>query len=105
MHITLHPQRRDDALTVVKSGDTINLNGETFDFTDLPEGGVIEAEDIPTEWVCGSVKRQEGIIHINLILPHGPAPSKYVAFPEPILAVEDGPVKLPLDKSEKRTEL
>ena len=38
MQITLTPQRRDDTLTLTRSGDVLTINGEAFDFAAIPEG-------------------------------------------------------------------
>lgn len=93
MRISFSPVRRDDTLTVVKSGDVLTINGEAFDFSSLPEGATIE--DVPSDWIVGPVHRTDGEIVLTLILPHGPNPPQPVAFPEPIVVAEDGPINLP----------
>lgn len=95
MQIKLNPQRRDDTLTVVKQGDVLIVNGETFDFSSLPEGATLPAEAIDSDLFSGNVERVGGVLKVTLTLPHGPNPSKSVAFPEPISVVADGPVALP----------
>ncbi|MBG5824828.1 hypothetical protein GHW10_30620 [Pseudomonas aeruginosa] len=97
MHIILSPVRLDDTLIVSKSGDTLTLNGEAFDFAQLPEGGTLPAEAIASEWIVGPVSRIDGELHLTLRLPHGANPSQAVAFPEPIYVTADGPIALPLD--------
>jgi len=44
MHITLIPQRRATPLTVTRNGDILTLNGETFDFSPLPDGATLPRE-------------------------------------------------------------
>lgn len=93
MQISFSPQRRDDAIIASKVGDILTVNGESFDFSSLPDGATIP--DVPCEFIAGSVDRIDGEIHLTLILPHGPNPSQAVAFPEPITVTEDGPIAIP----------
>lgn len=95
MHIKFNPQRRDDSLSVVKQGDTLIVNGTEYDFSAVPEGATLPAEAIDSDMFSGPVERVNGEIVLTLTLPHGPNPSKAVAFPEPIAVVEDGNVELP----------
>ena len=95
MKITLNPQRRDDALTVSKSGDTLTINGIAYDFSVIPDGATLPASAVDCEYISGNVERINGILHISLILPHGPNPSQAVAFPAPITNPPDGVLELP----------
>ena len=95
MQIKLNPQRRDDALTVVKQGDTLIVNGAAFDFSSIPEGATLPADAIDSDLFSGPVERIGGELYVTLTLPHGPNPSQAVAFPQPITVVNDGPVELP----------
>lgn len=95
MQIKFNPQRRDDTLTVVKQGDTLIVNGTEFDFSAVPEGATLPADAIDSDLFSGPVERINGELVLTLTLPHGPNPSKAVAFPEPITVSEDGPVLLP----------
>ena len=95
MRISFSPMRCDDELTVIKSGDALTINGATYDFSPLPDGATIPAGEIPCEWIVNDVERIDGEIHLTLILPHGPNPPEEVAFPEPIIVTEDGPITLP----------
>lgn len=95
MNISLSPVRRDDALSVSKSGDILTVNGEDFDFSALPAGATIPAEDVPCEWIVGPVERIDGNLCLTLMLPHGPNPDPSVAFPDPIINPPDGIVSLP----------
>lgn len=97
MKISLSPQRRDDALEVVKAGDTLTINGAPFDFSALPDGATISAREIPCEWLVGAVERIAGELHLTLILPHGANPSQSVAYPAPIIDPPDGVIALPAD--------
>lgn len=98
MIISLSPQRSDGGLSIDRSGDTLILNHQTLDFSQLPEGATLPAESITSNWVAGPVERINGELHMTLRLPHGPNPPKHVAFPEPLIVTEDGPVTLPTDE-------
>ena len=95
MRITLNPQRRDDALTVSKSGDAITINGIAYDFSVIPEGATLPASAVYCEFITGNIERINGVLQISLILPHGPNPSQAVAFPAPIINPADGVLELP----------
>lgn len=95
MRISFSPQRRDDELTVIKSGDALTINGVTYDFSPLPDGGTLPREAVDCEWLASDVERIDGKIHLTLILPHGPNPPPEVAFPEAITVTNDGLIALP----------
>lgn len=95
MNITLSPQRRDDTLTVSKSGDILIINGQTFDFSAIPDGATLPCEAIDSEYITGDVERIDGTLHLTLLLPHGPNASEAVRFPKPIIDPTDGPLELP----------
>ena len=95
MHIILLPQRRDDTLTVSKQGDTLTVNGIAYDFSVIPDGATLPASAVDCEFITGDVERISGVLHISLILPHGPNPSQEVAFPAPIINPPDGVLELP----------
>jgi hypothetical protein len=94
----------DEPLTVSRTGDVLTLNGQAFDFSQLPEGATLPAEAIDSEWVVGPVSRIDGDLHLTLRLPHGANPSRAVAFPEPIHVTEDGPIPLPFDPEPEAIE-
>ena len=96
MHITLSPTRRDESLTVSRSGDTLTFNGETFDFSPLGEGETLPADAIDSEWITGGVTRTNGALHITLRLPHGANAPGETRFPEPIIDPPDGEIALPM---------
>lgn len=101
MKINLSPSRRDDTLTVEKTGDRLRINGELFNFGPLPDGATIPAGITPCGWIVGPVSRINGEIELTLILPHGANPSKSVAFPSPIINPPDGDVAIPFDPAPK----
>lgn len=97
MHITLSTVRLDETLTASLAGDVLTLNGQPFDFSQLPEGATLPADAIESEHIVGDVSRISGEIHLTLRLPHGANPSQAVAFPAPIHVTKDGPIPLPRD--------
>lgn len=97
MIISFYPQCRPDALTASKAGDVLTINGETYDFSSLPDGSTIAEGSIPCPWIIGPVERLGGHLHLTLILPHDWAPSPAVAFPAPLTVTADGPVAIPHD--------
>lgn len=97
MIIKLSPVRDENPINVSLTGDALTINGEVFDFTQLPEGATLPAASINSEHFVGPVGRINGELHLTLRLPHGPNPSLAVAFPEPIHVTQDGPVALPFD--------
>ena len=95
MIIKLSPVRSNEAIEVVKTGDTLAINDETFDFTELPEGATLPSEAIESDHFAGPVERINGELRLTLRLPHDHNPSQSVAFPQPITVNVDGPVELP----------
>ncbi|MGX0977007.1 hypothetical protein ACSSVY_002731 [Roseovarius sp. MBR-51] len=95
MQIRFSPMRRDLRLTLDRSGDTLTINGEAFDFSPLPEGATLPREAMASEWFAGPVERQDGVLHLSLILPHGPNPPLGTLMAEPVILTDDGPVTLP----------
>ena len=95
MKLLLSPQRRDDTLTLSKSGDALTVNGTVYDFSPLPDGATLPREAIDCEWICGNVERVNGELEIPILLPHGPDASEAARFPEPMAVTIDGEVVLP----------
>jgi len=97
MIINLLPQRRDDTLELIKAGDTLVINGESFDFSALGEGDTLPRRAIQCEWLASDidVEKLDGEISITLLLPIPAHFSPEQAFPVPLINVADGPVVLP----------
>ena len=98
MQITLTPQRRDDTLTLMRSGDVLTINGEAFDFAAIPEGGTLPRDAVACDWLAGDVTRSGGVLHLTLILPHGADAPHETLFPAALTLTGDGPVVLPTDE-------
>lgn len=95
MIIKLSPQRRDDQLVVTKRSDVLTINGERFDFRELPEGAVLPASAVECDFVVGDVTRLNGDLILTLLLPYGQGASAAASFPADIVNPPDGNVGLP----------
>lgn len=104
MQISFSPQRRNEPLQLSKTGDVLTVNGVSFDFSIVPEGATLPVDAIDSGWFAAPVERVEGELHVSLILPHGPNPSQAVAFPQPIIVNEDGPIAVPSDLEEDEVQ-
>ncbi|VVM93824.1 hypothetical protein [Pseudomonas fluorescens] len=95
MKINLIPQGRPETLEVIRLGDTLNINGEDFDFSPIGEGDTLPATAVSSSWFMDKIERVNGVIELTLILP---LPSNYSpeqAFPVPLVDVPDGSVAFP----------
>lgn len=101
MKISLSPQRRDDTLTVTKSGDILTLNGEDFDLSPVGEGDTLPHTAISSIWFAGPVDRTGGELALTLLLPLPWNYSQEQAFPVSLENVPDGPVAFPQPLSEE----
>lgn len=81
MKIHLFPQRRDDALFVVRSGSSLIVNGETFDFSPMADGSTLPAAALSSSWFFGQVDNIGGELAFSLILPLPVNYSQAQAFP------------------------
>lgn len=96
MIIKLSPQRRDDDLSLSKSGDVLTINGEVFDFSVVPNGAALPRDAITCEFIAGDVERDEaGVLTVPLIIPLSANPTPEQAFPADIVSPADGEVVLP----------
>ena len=107
MKISFSPFRSDSALILSRQGDVLTIDGADLDFGPLLEGAVLPREAVNCGWLASDVTRIGGVIHLTLLLPHGPIPwpappeSRVVTHPEPILVSADGPILLPSYSSEE----
>ncbi|WP_226501388.1 hypothetical protein [Pseudomonas sp. MWU16-30322] len=95
MNIVLVPQRRDDTLVIIKSGETLILNGEVFDFSLMGNGDTLPQAAIHSDWFASDITRIDGELEITLILPLPINYSPEQAFPAPLENVPDGRVAFP----------
>jgi hypothetical protein len=75
------PQRRDDALTIECSaqGETLTINGHAFDLS-----AVRTQVQIDCDLIAAPVFRQDGDVHVQVIVPYGPddEPCAHDVMPE-----------------------
>ncbi len=95
MQITLSPQRRDTAMTLSRTGDTLTINGAVYDFSAVREGETLPQAAAACDWLASDVARIDGVLHLTLILPHGAHAPQETLFPAPLTLTSDGPVTLP----------
>lgn len=94
MQITFSPMRSDDTLSLHRAGDVLSVNGRPVDLSGVPEGGVLAGDQLGCDRIVGDIRRQDGILHLTLILPHGAEAGPETLFPEPLTLGADGPVDL-----------
>ncbi|MDG1432346.1 MAG: hypothetical protein P8L68_15345 [Paracoccaceae bacterium] len=94
MKITFHPQRSDKTLSLSRSGDTLTINGEDFDFANIPESGVLPVSAIESEFIGGPIKRLDDQLYIDILLPHSAGASQACRYPRSVLITQDGKIKL-----------
>ena len=105
MIINLSPQSRADEPVYVKKGDTISVNGEVFDFSQVEEGDTLPREAIYSDWFGGDVERTGGQLSVTLFSPCPPNYSPEQAFPIPVTMTGDGIIPLPLPLPESLQEI
>jgi len=88
--------RIDDKLTVIKEGDSLCINGETFDFSPIPEGATLPKEAVDCLWLASDVDRVDGSIVLTLVVPHGSKAPKETLFPGSVVVESDGEVDVPI---------
>lgn len=97
MHIRLSPNNFPDerTLDLIKTGDALAVNGETFDFSSVGDGDTLPATAIASGWFPADVERISGELIITLWLPNPWNASPEQRFPDDLVNVPDGPVMLP----------
>ncbi|SOQ11794.1 MULTISPECIES: hypothetical protein [Pseudomonas syringae group] len=95
MRIKLYPQRQDGILVLVKSGKTLTINGELFDFDRMQEGDTLPLEAITSDWMANKVDCDNGEMIISVIFPIPRNYSHEQAFPKDLVDVPDGIVEFP----------
>lgn len=95
MLINLSPQRREDILTISKTGDTLTINGVPYDFSPLTEGSTLPAAAVECDFLVGDISMTNGDIELTLLLPISANASEAARFPAPLNVVSDGEVVLP----------
>lgn len=104
MRLDFTPSRMNETVRLERRGDSLVINGEAFDFTPLPEGAELSAEAIESDWFTGVVRREKGVLHLSVRLPHGASAPKETLFPEPVIMSDDGPIPTPPYGAQDSTE-
>lgn len=99
MKINFVPMRRDDALTLIRAGDVLAINGTAVDLSGIPEGATLPRAAVTCDWLASGIERVGGELHLTLILPHGAHAPQETLFPLPITVTAEGPVALPAYES------
>lgn len=86
MRFMFSPQRSDAALLLTVSGETISINGLTYDLSVITEGATLPASATDCPFLSGDISRDNGELTLTLILPHGANPHDAIAFPAPVSA-------------------
>ena len=96
MKLLFVPKSRRAPMTLARTGDSLTIDGEAFDFSGLPDGGTLKREAIDCARIAGDVSRDAaGVLTVPLYLPHGPGAPRHTRFPDPMTLTEDGSVALP----------
>ncbi|HEX9857223.1 MAG TPA: hypothetical protein VGA75_02635 [Paracoccaceae bacterium] len=95
MRISFTPMRQDTPLTLARRGDVLVVNGVDYDFSGIPEGATLPRDAVAGGWLASDIERVAGVLHLTLILPHGPRAPEATRFPQPVTLTTDGPVALP----------
>lgn len=91
--ISFSPQYSDRSLSLEKQGDTLIVNGDPLDFSDLPDGTEYPEEAIDNHFVIGGVSRDGDAVHLTVLFPY--AASGHFDTPDAITVTRDGPITLP----------
>lgn len=95
LQISFSPIRSDESMSLEVEGDALIINGETFDFTTLPEGASLPCAEVACRWLVSDVVRSDGQISLTLILPHGANAPHETLFPASITVTSDGLITPP----------
>lgn len=97
------PIRTDATLELFKAGETLTVNGEAFDFSQLAEGDSLPSSAIESTWFIGDQTRVDGDLVLTIFLPNPWNYSHEQAFPVPLIGIPDGPIVLPAPLPEPLT--
>jgi len=105
VNIQLIPTRSDTQQPILLvTGDTLTINGEAFDFSQVNDGDTLPADAVGSDFVVGDVTREAGVLTVPLLLPHGARAPNETRFPVDINA-SDGLVRLPSYNGESKPVL
>lgn len=88
------------SLKIVRAGDALTINGDTLDFSSIPDGAALPQSAIPCEWITGPVERVDGVLIVPMLLPYlGRLGLDF--RPADLVDPPDGPVTLPAPEPEE----
>lgn len=99
MKISVIPQRNipgsSRSISVAINGDSIEINGVSYDFSPLPDGATLTDGATGCEFIIGPVERVEGRLMLTLLQPITEAASPAAHEISTIINPPDGPLELP----------
>lgn len=95
MKIRLTPSRMDRQFSGAVEGDVITVNGQSFDFSPLQDGGELPATAIDARWMVGGAYRRDGEVYLTLICPHGANAPDETRFPSGDYIDVEGEIPFP----------
>ena len=95
MIIHLHPQRREQAMSLSVAEDVLFIDGQAFDFSPLEDGAVLPREAAGSDLIVADISRASGEIHVHVVFPIGQFAKSAACFPAVLDIRVDGPVELP----------
>ena len=97
MKISFSPIRSDDRLELAREGDAIIINGESFDFSPIPEGGTLPRSAVDCAFLASDITREAGGLSFSILLPVSADAPEHARFPSSVSVRSDGPIKLPTE--------
>lgn len=89
--IALSPQLSNAALQLVKNGNMLTINGNSYDFSHMNNGDMIPPEAISDPNIIGAISKENGVVKLTILMPYSnPDADESVTFPEPIVMDVDG---------------
>ena len=95
MKLNLSPMLSDESTTISVKNDVLTVNGQAFDFSQLPEGATLPQQAAGSHLILSDVTRSGGQIEVAVLFAHKADASDAARFPQPINVTKNGPVELP----------
>lgn len=85
----------DEVVSFAKSGDSLIINGEVFDFSPLNDGELLPTYAIQSTMFADNVERIDGVLKVTIRMPISMELYTIGGIPELLENVPDGPLDLP----------
>ena len=95
MIIKFSPQIGAGQCSLSKQGETITVDGETFDFSGIAEGDYMDIDDIGCPFIVNHVRRIDGQVIVKVRFGIGQNASANQTFPEDLIDPPDGAILFP----------